>query len=546
MKLPPSLRNSGNVVPLVLLVIIMAALPFACKKADFSPTNDPATFNVASAKEWWYGTFRKSADFKQVSNESPLVKMAMQGSTISQLEKQQRGRLPSWRNAKQMKLGSTTVVELPLFGGSNLVPIAEADLSNSDGLRLAALAQQKLLITTKGNGQPSLRVVTLVPSLKYAKAKNFDVGHLLASNLPADFEGDIIVADWAGNLKAAWRKTEGKAKKRLSPRLHVSDVIQSNDASMANMVCEQVYAIVGYHYYCIAAPQGDEPVEDACNRNPDLWRQGNPIWDWVYLCNDGDGGGGDMCPPELSEEECICQLYGLGCDGGVGDEDLPPPPPDPCNDAQPASNAATTLSQNISYRNAKSNIQTANPNVENTVTFGKDVNGNVSASTMTSCTNPSNCTVNTNYPGGFADLHNHPSDLPPSPGDMYNLIGVNNNHSGYNTRMVVTPDGSVYALVVLDLAAANTFKNTYSAVDMGYGPDFPSEIYVKFDEVKDQFILQGLSLLIAEERALAYVLDLFNTGVALLKQDSNGSFKRLKTDGNTSNGKTTYTSTNCQ
>jgi hypothetical protein len=165
---------------------------------------------------------------------------------------------------------------------------------------------------------------------------------------------------------------------------------------------------------------------------------------------------------------------------------------------------------------------------------------------MTSCTSSSTCTVNTSWPGAFADLHNHPNDLPPSPGDMYNLIGVNNNHSGYNTRMVVTPDGSVFALVVLDLAAANTFKTNYPPVNIGYGPDFPTEIFDKFQEVKDVFMMQGFSNLISEERAMSYVLDKYNTGIALLKQDSNGNFKRLKTNESSSNGNTTYTANNCQ
>lgn len=234
----------------------------------------------------------------------------------------------------------------------------------------------------------------------------------------------------------------------------------------------------------------------------------------------------------------------MGCEGGGGGgEDSPS---DPCTDAQPAANAATTLSQNSNYTIAKGNIQSANPNAEHTVTFGIDANG-TNASPMTSCPpGATQCSTNVNWPGAFADLHNHPTDLPPSPGDMYNLIGVNNNHSGYNTRMVVTPDGSVFALVVLDLTAANTFKSTYPPVNIGFGPDFPPEIYVKFDDVKDQFTLQGLSSQIAEERAMAYVLDKYNTGIALLKQDSNGNFKRLKTDENTSNGNTTYTANNCQ
>lgn len=135
--------------------------------------------------------------------------------------------------------------------------------------------------------------------------------------------------------------------------------------------------------------------------------------------------------------------------------------------------------------------------------------------------------------------------MPPSPGDLYNLITINNNHSAYDVRIVITPDGSVYALVILNLAEANTFNTNHSSVNNGYGPDFPADIYVDFDAVKDQFMLAGESSLISEERALAYVLSKYNTGFALLKQDANGTFKRLGTTATTSHGNTTYTANNC-
>jgi hypothetical protein len=99
--------------------------------------------------------------------------------------------------------------------------------------------------------------------------------------------------------------------------------------------------------------------------------------------------------------------------------------------------------------------------------------------------------------------------------------------------------------VILNLADANTFNTDHPSVDIGYGPDFPSDIYVKFDAVKDQFMLAGESSLISEERAMAYVLSKYNTGFALLKQDASGNFKRLRTDETTAHGHTTYAANNC-
>ena len=56
----------------------------------------------------------------------------------------------------------------------------------------------------------------------------------------------------------------------------------------------------------------------------------------------------------------------------------------------------------------------------------------------------------------------------------------------------------------------------------------------------------GYSNLIAEEMVVAFVLDKYSSGMALLKQDTNGNFIRLRTESNTINGNTTYTQNNCQ
>ncbi len=240
---------------------------------------------------------------------------------------------------------------------------------------------------------------------------------------------------------------------------------------------------------------------------------------------------------------------------GIPNRDDPQWPPnqtDPCNDAQPLISKANNLSQNSSYTTALNDIQTAASNdmngvKEHAITFGKDASNNVTTSPMSNSGSTTNGTVNTNWPGGFADLHNHPNDIPPSPGDLYQLITVNQNHTGYDTRMVVTQSGAVYALVIIDLTAANSFLAENSPIDRGFGPDFSDVIYTVFDNVKDYSIgTLGFNNLIAEEMGMAFVLDKYSSGMALLKQDTNGNFIRLRTESNTINGNTTYTQNNCQ
>ena len=83
------------------------------------------------------------------------------------------------------------------------------------------------------------------------------------------------------------------------------------------------------------------------------------------------------------------------------------------------------------------------------------------------------------------------------------------------------------------------------SVSNGFGPEFPSSIYDQFDKAHDYFLINGNSELNASEKAMSYVLEKNNTGVVLLKQDSNGDFKRLQTNESTVNGITTYTTNNC-
>lgn len=430
-----------------------------------------------------------------------------------------------WKKAIEGQTSTYTFVEVPVFYNrrpSFLVSPNGQKYTIEESKKLINASFDRLLITkNKVTGKVNQYIVTYLPDLEYLKRNNNDASANSYSKLAKDFSGFINYSTWNGEGISMYRVENGKFVGKIY--VNYDGKQTASNKVQSKLVCTeyQQYCVTEWEQNCGYSGEG---AWNNCGEWYIVWQ----ICDQPYCSNWEDDG-----TPEDPG------------DGGSG-EDPPPPPPDPCTDVQPAANATTILSQNSSYTSAKSSIQGTNPNVEHSVTFGTDVNGNTTASSVTSCTSPSTCTVNTNWPGAFADLHNHSNDLPPSPGDMYNLIGVNNNHSGYNTRMVVTPDGSVYALVILDLAVANAFKTAFPPVNIGYGPDFPSDIYVKFDEVKDQFMLQGLSPIIAEERAMSYVLDKYNTGIALLKQDSIGNFKRLKTDENTSNGNTIYTANNCQ
>lgn len=264
----------------------------------------------------------------------------------------------------------------------------------------------------------------------------------------------------------------------------------------------------------------------------------------------GAGGGWNSWDPPVCEEEPQGRSATYqDCGPGWTPPGIDVPIAiDPCADAQAGASRATTLSQNSTYLTAKSNIQAAaaSNNSENGVTFGRDASNTITASPIiTGGTSSGN--INASWPGAFADLHNHPNNTVPSQGDFYKLIEVNQNHSGYDTRFVVTSSGSVYALLIVDLTKASTWVTNNPMQTNAGLPDFPNAIADDFADAKSYMInIMNIDPLIADEMAMALVLEKYDTGVALLKQNNSGDFKTLRTTASTSGGTTTYTANNCQ
>lgn len=214
--------------------------------------------------------------------------------------------------------------------------------------------------------------------------------------------------------------------------------------------------------------------------------------------------------------------------------------PDRCEAVKTAADVATNFSNTHHFLKAKASIQlAATVGKEHGISFGNDSSGSVITSTI-STGNYHSGTIG-KVPNRFADLHNHPDNSPPFSGDLYGFIDLALSSSLYITRYIVTQNGMVYALIISDLQTAKNFNTNFpEIVNPGYQPRFP-------DELVDEFRLIRYGRGATEEMAIAFILEKYNTGVALLKQDSSGNFKRLNTreiidaDGNKS-----YIADNCR
>lgn len=265
-------------------------------------------------------------------------------------------------------------------------------------------------------------------------------------------------------------------------------------------------------------------------------------WYWVTTYSDGSQTweyAYTSCPGNSCYDTNLASICPDGGGGGLSGDPLPNPT-DPCADAQTGSTHATNLSQNSNFTSAKANIISAASNGnEHGVTFGRDANGNITTSNISNGSGSSGTVPN--WPGAFADLHNHTNATPPSSGDLYGFIDKSNVNSSFETRYILTNNGTVYALTVTNIQQAINFNSNYPRVpNNGYEPDFPPAIVDEIIDLKGQY---GAT----DEMAMSFVMEKYHMGVALLKQDSNGNFKRLNTVENTNPTGTpiSYTSNNC-
>lgn len=192
-----------------------------------------------------------------------------------------------------------------------------------------------------------------------------------------------------------------------------------------------------------------------------------------------------------------------------------------CEDAKIPSEIATNISKGTKYTVAKSAIIGMNNGVENGVVFG-NVNGNLEITGVQTGGSSSIENLTSSFSDPVADLHNHPNSNPPSPGDFYSLINARNKHSNYNTRYVITQDGTTYALIVTDPSAMNIFLQNYPPSIIldanGKHVNFPSSIFNEWYDLTASF---------SEAGALAHILNKYNSGIALTKMDSAGNFRAI-------------------
>jgi len=119
-----------------------------------------------------------------------------------------------------------------------------------------------------------------------------------------------MVKFWSGKQLSTWLFENGKPSKKGKPVTTVSSRITDECGTL----------ITEYERDCFPVYQGDILIGEECSS----WTPTGNDW---FIPHDCDGGL-PTCDPNLSSEECICQLFGFCGDGDTEYEDIPPTPPD--------------------------------------------------------------------------------------------------------------------------------------------------------------------------------------------------------------------------
>ncbi len=254
----------------LLSILIFVA---ACNKETSNPANN--TFTAGAAKEWYYGTFKRSP-----------------GWTASN---QKGKKLPDWKHAIIGKIGNSDVVEFPLVKGSKAFPIPGGNsLSPAEKKKIADASLSRILFIKAGN-KILVREVDYIPGWNYLQKNQFDISKnsLTGKN---DFTGMVVVKEWNGTVLRSVIYENGKAV-RIGKR---SAKIETTDGKGNQAEEEQCtyYELCIWQQDCVLTIYGDGMTTFDCEQ----WFNTGQCW---------------------TEEFCVetdpCVIAPESCDGGGGD-----------------------------------------------------------------------------------------------------------------------------------------------------------------------------------------------------------------------------------
>ena len=480
------MTKNKNYKPLALWIfgIISITLTFiACRKNFTESAID--IFSQSEAKEWYYGTFKKSPEWQQ-SNEKGE-------------------KLPDWKNGTYRRVGNMEIVEFPLMKERKSYSIPSASkLSSSEIRKIADGSLSRIAFIRASNSEIVVRELDYIPDIDFLKVKGYDISDIRLGSKENNFSGRVITKKWDGTILSTRKFENGKITKSGKRINNANFNIKSLSSATTNNSggCAMV-EIMEYERTCTEVHRGD------------VWIPTGECTPWEPT---GNSWVEEQCSPSEcdygSSEECECQLFGMGCDdGGGGDEvgEEPPPPPNPCKTAK-------KLAKNTEFKEAFDALKSVvDAKAEGGYSF--KVNGETVIDETYFQGKAGFGGIDIPLPDEKIDgiIHSHFEGLLSvfSPDDLFTISRLYKEGKMVNpstfTIGVVTNQGTQYLLMIEDLNKFGEYSSTLLGNNKGY--DQYSSIYKGFG-------IRETNSSEVNEKAFLHYLELTNSGLKLLKGDA--------------------------
>lgn len=257
-----------------ILILIAISCQKVLTKEDLFETTSGKVFNIESVKNWYYGTFEKTAEWK---TSWPIDK-----------------KFPDWKNGNSYKLRNLEIMEFPLLKGKTRLYAPLSSLTTEEIKKIVNASLTRVVFIKNSKEEISVRQVDYIPSLEYLQKKQFDISEVAFGQKDNDFTGTMVVKNWEGDILTIRLLTNGKITHKATYKktnLNSNKNIERNSSHSEE--CAWVTFCMMYQDCEVV---GDVVTENCGEPYPDP----NDCYD-EYVCI-------------WVEDEDPCEVYAIGCE----------------------------------------------------------------------------------------------------------------------------------------------------------------------------------------------------------------------------------------
>lgn len=267
---------------IILLVIFSTAIFISCRKNN--ETMQEISFNAPAAKEWFYGTFKKTNEY----------------ATAATAGKQ----LPDWKSGRYKKTGNMEMVEYDLVQQKKTALVAPTG-NRFEDKRIAEATVNRALFVKNGN-ETKLFIVQFIPGADYAKANGYDISKNTFARPDKNFTGKLLIKNWNNELVKGYNIANGKKENVIK------QIVKENSANRTDINPDCYYSYTAwFEQDCSIIPIGDNVALENCSEWQMMWESITETYCPV--------GPSECELLGLDQEACMCQMLGV-CNGGGGEE----------------------------------------------------------------------------------------------------------------------------------------------------------------------------------------------------------------------------------